>query len=791
MPDRVLHYGRTLDGFADLVAERRNRSAAEALAAAREAICNLLHDQVGHDFSGYKEKTFWRRVHRRMQVLQVQEVPAYIERLRASHAEVMALFRDLLIGVTDFFRDPDAFNALAEIAIPKLFADKTANNALRVWVPACATGEEAYTLAILLREHMDRLAAPPKAQIFGTDIDEHALRIARAGRYPASLVSAVSPERRKRFFTQQDDTYTIAQQIRDMCVFSPHSIIRDPPFSRIDLISCRNLLIYLDANAQARVIPTFHYALRPGGFLLLGSSENVTQFPELFQPVHKKHRIFQRRDQVAAAADIPLLLSGIGARHAHAPAQAREAVPNALTLLRSVQAHILERFAPAHVLVNRDGDVIHYSAGTGKYLEPAPGLPTRQLLAQARRGLRSALHAALREAVEKRHGVRRDNVVVETEDGRRAVDLAVEPFDRGEADGLFLVVFSDRPAPPQGAAVARQAGLDRDATVEQLETELRDTRERLQSTIEEYEASVEELRSANEEMQSINEELQSTNEELVTSKEELQSVNEELHTVNAELRAKIEELDRANSDLRNLFESTRVATVFLDPNLAVRSFTPAIGEIFNLISSDHGRPLTHLTSFLDYDSLEADCRAVLGTRQPLERRLRRRDGSAHYLMRIFPYLGSGNGVDGVVMTFVNITDIIRAEEALAESEARLRAAVDASGLGIWSVDPNAGRDVDAATLDRIFRLPASGAGAPPDGAADRVHPEDLALVQAAWRRMIEGDGTYEAEHRILRAEGEVRWVRSRGRLIRDGDGRPLYATGAIFDITERKGSERR
>src|SRR5262249_36823670 len=394
------------------------------------------------------------------------------------------------------------------------------------------------------------------------------------------------------------------------CVFSPHSVLRDPPFSRIDLISCRNLLIYLGTEFQAQVIPVFHFALKPRGYLFLGTSENVGQHTDLFMPVDKKQRIFQRRDQIATPLQIPAFSPHVGRSAAALTGQRRETLGGAVNLRRAVDTLVMERFAPAHVVVNRDGDIVHYSPRTGKYLEPAVGLPDRQLIAMARRGLRLDLRAALREAVETHRPVHREQLTVELDDRKQVVDLLVEPFGDGGDDSLYLVLFKDvgLPFTPTEADAQRADGADE--RTDRLEQELRDTRERLQATVEEYETAVEELKSSNEELQSVNEELQSTNEELETSKEELQSLNEELHTVNAELSSKVEEVDRANADLRNPFESTQIATIFLDRDVIIRSFTPAVTSIFNLISGDRGRPLTDIASSLAADDFKRDIQTV-------------------------------------------------------------------------------------------------------------------------------------------------------------------------------------
>jgi two-component system, chemotaxis family, CheB/CheR fusion protein len=647
---------RTIEQLVADDSEREDGDSAEA----RRTIAHLLHNQVGHDFSGYKEKTFMRRVRRRMQIIQLETLAAYIERLRHDPEEVTLLFRDLLIGVTTFFRDRDAFQALEQLVLPKLFENAGAADTVRMWVPGCATGEEVYSIAILVREHMDKLRNVPKVQIFATDIDEAALALARGGRYPQALMEAITPARLDRFFTHDDGSFTVNKQIRDMCIFSAHSVIRDPPFSRIDLISCRNLLIYLGAEFQSRVIPIFHFALKPGGYLFLGTSENISQFSDLFQRIDRKQRLFQRRDHTPTPLQFPLFVPGTRATIAGAEPR-RDATSTAANLRRAVESRVLESFAPAHVVVNREGDIVHYSSRTGKYLEAAAGMPNRQLLASARRGLRLDLRHALQEAMETRRTVVREDVSVELDDRYQTIRLTVEPIGNHATDPLFLVLFADVGSPQTHAeSVARQpAG---EGNVEQLERELRDARERLQAAVEEYETALEELKAANEEMVSVNEELQSTNEELETSKEELQSVNEELHTVNAELNIKIDELDRANSDLRNLFESTQVATIFLDHELVIRSFTPAATSIFNLISTDRGRPLTDIVNHLEDGDLRRDVRVVLERGETIERNVRRSDRKTHYLMRILPYRGRNNVIEGVLVTFFDITKMVQAEE---------------------------------------------------------------------------------------------------------------------------------
>ena len=548
--------------------------------ASRLTICAILLGQLGHDFSGYKDQTFLRRTQRRMQVLGIGTLADYAARLEQDHDEVILLFRDLLIRVTSFFRDTETFDVLAREVIPRLFQGQKANGTVRVWVPACSTGEEAYSMAILLREHMDGLRAPPKVQVFATDIDEPAIATARSGRYPTTLLRGMSQERLDRFFTVADNCYVVSKEIRDLCTFSAHSLVRDPPFSRMSMISCRNVLIYLDTDVQGAIIPAFHYSLVPRGILLLGSSESTVRHEDLFSPLDKSRRIFERRD------------------------------------VRGPPLHLSRTKQPVQI-----GARLGAAATTGG-ADP-----------QRSNGRVSASSA----------GGRRDEASV-------ATSSPVQKLARRANEGL-----------ERGLRLALRR-LSSDAPRDRIRATLAETQEQLRVISEEHATALEELRSTNEEMHSVNEELQSTNEELETSKEEIQSVNEELHTVNAQLSEKLDELDRSASDLKNLFDSTDVATVFLDRHLIIRGFTPAVGTVYNLIPSDHGRPLSDIVSQLDYMGLREDVRAVLDSLEPLERRVTRRDGSKHYIMRILPYRAQNSAVDGTLVTFVDVTSIVQAEQ---------------------------------------------------------------------------------------------------------------------------------
>ncbi len=659
MGTKLVEFARSIDRLDDLAASGRADPAADEVWTEVYAI---LRNKIGHDFSGYKSKTFMRRVQRRMQVNQLATVDGYVERLQQDSQEARALFRDLLINVTNFFRDAEAFDSLTALVIPKLFEGRGADDVVRVWIPGCSTGEEVFSIAILLREHMNTLTALPRVQIFATDIDERALSVARAARYPGPLLDSVSAERRKTFFIPDGGSYVVVKEVRDLCVFSPHSVIRDPPFSRIDLVSCRNLLIYFGTDIQNRVVPTFHYALRPDGFLFLGSAENVSQFDGLFLALDKHSRIFRRRSEVAPSVRLPLTVGALQAGAAAKPASGRAPL-GAAGLRQMAEDHVLERFAPPHVLVNQGGDVVYFSARTGKYLEAPVGVPTRQILTMARRDLRLDLRTVFQEVVESGRTGTREGVSVEAEDGRvQILTITVEPL--GSAAGsetLFLILFTDQgPALGPNEALQRRMAGD-DHTAAYLERELRETRERLQSVIEEYETAMEELKSSNEELVSVNEEMQSTNEELEASKEELQSVNEELHTVNAELSGKVEALDQANNDLHNLFESTEVATVFLDRDLVIRSFTPAVARIFNILPSDRGRPITDLSSRFRLPELAEDIARVFAGETSIERRVSDEANAAYYLVRLAPYRNGGPAVGGVVVTFLDVSELIRAD----------------------------------------------------------------------------------------------------------------------------------
>jgi two-component system CheB/CheR fusion protein len=627
----------------------------------------LLRAQMGHDFSHYKKSTIGRRIERRMAVNQIGALDGYVRYLRQNPLEVETLFRELLITVTNFFRDPEAFQALEEQVIPRLL-ERPPDQPVRVWVPGCATGEEAYSIAVLLRERMERMKMSFSVQVFATDIDSEAIETARAGVYPDGIAADISAERLSRFFTQQNSAYHVNKTIRDMLIFAEQNVIADPPFSRIDLISCRNLLIYMEPKLQRRVVPLFHYSLRPEGFLFLGTSESIGEFTDLFEAVDKKHKVFRRR-KAAIAHRYPIGFPPPPSMAEAVAAGLPEAIvgEKKISFREVAERSLLQHYTPACAIVNEQGDVHYFHGRTGKYLEPAPGEATLNILRMAREGLRLELTTAIRKALAQNRSVRYQDLEVKTNGEYQTVHLTVRPIvEPPSMQGLLMVTFEDVTAEEE-VEIVEEAGApmeDRDRRVAQLERELRAKEEYLQTAIEELETSNEELKSTNEELQSSNEELQSTNEELETTKEEAQSINEELVTVNAELGQKIQELTQANDDMNNLLVGTGVGTVFLDERLHIQRFTPAAAEVVNLIQTDVGRPVSHVTSNLaGYDELAQDARQVLDTLVPREREVQTKERD-WYLMRVLPYRTLQNVIQGVVLTFVDITELKQAQREI-------------------------------------------------------------------------------------------------------------------------------
>ena len=764
-------------------------------------ITTLLRARTGHDFKDYKHKTMVRRVQRRMQKLQVQEVPAFIEQLRRDPRELDALLQELLISVTGFFRDPLAFAVLEREVIVRLFEHKGPEDSLRVWVPGCATGEEAYSIGMLLREHMPKSGRGPKLQIFASDIDQTALATARQGRYPASIADDLSAERLRSHFVHEDGSYRVVGDLREICLFSAHNLLRDAPFSRLDLISCRNLLIYLNADLQNRLIPLFHYALREGGALFLGSSESASRHTRLFTPIDKQARIFRRRAQTERRLpQFPLSTPGpFPTRGAFLP---RTGPPD-LTIPVLAERLLLEHYAPIHVVIAGDGELVHASARTGRFLELPAGAPVHNILELVRPGLRPDLRAALRRAIDTGLPAAQTNLIIATDTGQQAIDLFVHPLRHGGPDEpLLMVVFRELGSVQPQGSVSAAAGVGDAAAagIRHLEAELRSTRERLQATMEELESSSEELKSSNEELTSMNEEMQSVNEELETSREELQSINEELQTVNSELGMRVDELSRANSDMANLLESTQIATLFLDQNLCVKSFTPAAKEVFHLVESDAGRQISHVRARFVPDRVQEDAEQVLRSLAVVERQVNSTGTDQRFVMRVLPYRTIDNLVDGVVITFTDIARISAAEARISQLAHDLRNRIesletllDLVPAGIFITEDRNAEHVQVnrrgarligmaenqrglGPVESPLRLRVDGVEIPPD-----EHP--LRRAARSGRQLL------NVEARTLRPDGsDVHVIISATPLFTDA-AEARGAIAVVVDISDRKQAE--
>jgi two-component system CheB/CheR fusion protein len=685
-----------------------------------EEIFELLRSAIGVDFSHYKQPTIRRRILRRMAINRVSDIDRYVAMLREHHEEVRSLYQDILIHVTRFFREPESFQALAMTVLPQLFAAGRSDTPIRVWVAGCATGEEAYSLAIALVEFAGEDLRERQVQVFGTDISETAVEYARQGIYPANIAEVIPPERLRRFFAKVDSGYRIVKSIRDLCIFARQDLTRDPPFSKLDLVLCRNVLIYMDATLQRRVIPVFHYALKSEGFLVLGQAETVGAGAELFTLVDKRHKIYRKRP-ADYAAHMP-----VGAYPLNRPTlQVASATGGGAAEARVIQNEanrvLLDRYSPAGVLVNEDMEIVQFRGHTGPYLEPAPGDASLNLLKLAREGLLHGLRSALQAARKTRKPFRKEGLRVRSDGGWSEVALEVIPLT-GPAALHFLVLF-DRSGTASGKASSARgrtaAGGERNRTA-RLEEELAATREYLQSIIQEVEAANEELQSANEEILSSNEELQSTNEELDTAKEELQSTNEELNTLNEEMHARNEELTHVNSDLVNLLGSVQIAIVIVSSDLRVRRFTPMAEKLFNLIPADIGRPISQVKPNVDCPDLDELIGAVVDHVSPVEREVRDQAGRP-FVLRVRPYKGAENRIEGAVLALFDIDPVKRQERAEEAARRHVESVMEVIGQPLMIV--NAAQEVRA--MNRTFRE-AFGVQAV-DG-----HPRRLGDLGGSW-----------------------------------------------------------
>lgn len=788
-----------LDEEADAVLKRSEKERNEV---ALQEVLAFLKMRTGHDFSYYKRATILRRVGRRMQVNACADTPAYLDYIRTHVGEAEALLQDLLISVTNFFRDRDAFATL-EAELPRLFEGKGPGDQVRVWVAACATGEEAYSIAMLLCEHASTLSAPPQIQVFATDIDESAIEAARLGAYPESIATDVSEERLRRFFTYEAETrtYRVRRSVREIVLFALHDVLKDSPFSRQNLISCRNLLIYLDREAQGRVFDVFHFALRPEGFLFLGYSESAEDAANLFVPLDKRNRFYSRRAVQRTGLAVPLgsppLTLTLQSPHQAEPGplfpsmkslppkpesagdpggRVLQASPRGAS---SAELHfkLLDQVAPPSVIVDQAHNIVHLSGNAGKFFQFSGGEPTADLLRVVHPMLRIDLRTALFRAAKTGASVECSGVPFQVEGKTRHVDIAIYP-SKESTHQLFLVTFRLRGAeqsPPTETTLSPESF----AVVQHLEEELDQVRLQWRDTVEQYETSTEELKASNEELQAMNEELRSATEELETGREELQSINEELSTVNGELKSKVEELSRANSDLQNLMASTNIATVFLDRDLRIQRYTPSTVQLFNIIPGDIGRPLSDLTHRLDYPGISADAREVIDAKLPVEREVRTLSGGWH-LARLLPYRTAEDEIAGVVLTCVDITERKRGEE----TRQWLSAVVESSNDAIVSFA------FDGTILswnrgaERIFGY----------SAADLVHKPFSILIppdreeesRTGLERLRNGEEINSFETDGIKKDGARIHISLSASIIRDEGGEVVGATAIAQDITVRK-----
>ena len=751
-------------------AERPSRKDAAKVADHVDDLCGLLQDIVGHDFSGYKRSTLERRIQRRMQVLGLDDGRTYLETLRGDNDECSALFRDLLINVTRFFRDEAAFDTLRENAIEPMVRNAQKDSELRIWVAGCSSGEEAYSIAMMLRDEMERQQRFPLVSIFATDIDEQMLSIAREGTYPIAALADIPEDFRDRFTIGGADHFTILPQIRDMVRFSAHSLIKDPPFSRLHLISCRNLLIYFDDRLQQAVIPIMHYALRPDGLLFLGPSETTGRFDDLFDPVVHRARLYRRR---AVRPAYPLEMPAAPRRTIRPRGTPREdRTPDWIET--EALAQMTQRHAPASLLVDPDGAILANWGPIGRYFDfPSGAERRRNAAALAKPGLREVLGALLRQADQEQRPLIARDVSVRADFGTQEVRVICEPV----RDRALLVVIKE-----QGTFVADGSDdmaelSDSDDQARLLESEVRTLRHRLRTTVEELETANEELKSSNEEMMSMNEELQSTNEELTT--------------VNDELNSNVEQLSVANADLRNVLESTQLVVVILGPGLELRSFTSAAAGLFGFSPADRGRMVTGLLARVGDGRLPDQLTEVIRSGDVLDTRLAHGAPASQYALRIMPYRQLDGSVDGAVMVLTDIAAHIAMADALSAERERLNMALGVAEIGTWDYDP-ATRQVTLDARERaLLDLSDATAGSRPISAMlamDRIHPEDRETVGTALDATTQGGADFVQVFRVERRDGGWRWLRGMGRAeTRDGRRRIV---GVSYDVTTQQESLR-
>ena len=752
-----------------------------------EQIVILLRERSGNDFSLYKNNTINRRIERRMGLQQIEKLAFYVRYLRENPQELDLLFKELLIGVTSFFRDPEVWEKLRTKALPTLLEKYPAGKQMRAWVMACSTGEEAYTLAMTFKEVVDDIKPQGRfsLQIFATDLDADAIERARLGVYPANIEADVSPQRIARFFIKDGNDYRIKKEIREMVIFAPQNIIMDPPFTKLDILTCRNLLIYFGSELQSRLMPLFHYALTEQGILMLGTSETVGSFSSLFHPLDIKSKLYNR-------IDTPLSFTAI-----EFPTKSLPATPVAKTLTDRTQHMktpipnlqiladriLLQNYAPAAVIATHEGDILYINGHTGKYLEPAAGKANWNLYAMAREGLRHELGMAITKAQRQADPVYVPGLVIGTNGGKQTIDLTVQSISTSDAlHGSLMVIFTDVSAPVTSQGKQPVTNAHQKA----MQAEVQMGHEQIQSLREEMQSSQEELKSSNEELQSTNEELQSTNEELTTSKEEMQSLNEELQTVNAELQSKIEDLSWVNNDMENLLNSTEIATVFLDSALHVRRFTDYATHLFKLIPGDVGRPLSDVVTHLDYTALQTDAREVLRTLIFIEKQVTTKD-ARWFKVRIMPYRTHDNMIDGVVITFVDITNSKLVEVGLESTQKELEKSLgdferifNLSTFLVCTASPEGTFQKVSPAFSETLGFSDKEFLAKPF--ADFVHPDDKKATIDNMETLARGIPVIKFSNRYICKDGSYKWLEWTARSFVDGG--DIYAIA--YEVTDRE-----
>jgi two-component system CheB/CheR fusion protein len=785
IPSKIISYRTNLDKVRIPVeAELRAEDQQHAL---REIFAHL-RTRTGHDFSNYKRPTLLRRIERRINVRNLPDLPSYASFLTQNPDEVSALLKDLLISVTNFFRDVKTFNLISDEVLPAILERKKPGDALRIWVAGCATGEEAYSIAMLCAEKMTNVLDAPKVQIFATDIDEGAIAFARDGLYSINDAADVSPERLRRFFNKEGSGYKIRNEIREMVLFANHNFLKDPPFSHLDLIACRNVFIYLNSQAQERVMETFHFALKMGGFLMLGLSESAESANDLYTTYNREHHVYQARHVSARPYPVPESTPTQSSQHLPAitSINAQEFLTRERITNVDLHQHLLEQYAPPSVVINEEYDIIHLSETAGKYLHITGGEPTPNLLKMVREEIRLELRAALYQAVQRKGAVDAKNLKVPVGNGMETIDIHVRPVfrDGDMAKGFMLVVFE----PTSAQDIKEEIVLSSDEPVaRQLEDELQRVKKQLRASTEQHEFQAEELKASNEELQAMNEELRASSEELETSKEELQSINEELRTVNQELKIKIEETTLAGNNLQNLINSVDIGTIFLDRNFRVALFTPAARTLFNLIPADIGRHLSDITNKLHNHDVTADAEMVLQNLQTIEREIQAKEDRV-FIMRVMPYRTEEHKINGVVITFLDITERKKSENTLRESEERFRAIVSQTAAGIIQAD----LDGKFTLVNKKFcdMVGYSESELLRKTLFEIMLPEDHKKAFEIFDTLKSRGTPYNLEQRLVPKDESIRWVDVSMSALKDRKDKAQSIAAVFQDITERKALEK-